>query len=566
MRQFSQRFAAGLCGFSVTVVVWLGCPTPAADQFDAPGCEAATLPDESILRDTGCAKKAGDCDIAVGTTHIVLTSNCGVEIRCAGGDIRESQSDLVGSSLSTAMFKLALSGGGNAIYDPRVVWDNYHSRFWVVALEGPASDLEGRIHVAVSKDDSPYDVSTTHWNKFTQDGLGSPFDPQASGFTDKHVDDSFPDRTQIAVDETYLYVLVREAEADGNPFDDRDLMMVIPKVEMMADNSPATAVEEMKFIDVTGVNKQGTTWAHTLAVDHDIVNGGTPTVYCIGVPGYTSDDEDRDYEGILFGTFLKVGGTWAYGSTTLDLSDDGFGAFEFRGTDRVIPGGDVDDNYIQPTAYFWSACTRRVDGDRMIWATHHVCDEGASDGAKTRIQWYQIDPSVPELVEVQRISDSGSWLHDPSIAANANGDLALYYNRSADTEDDGYPEIMRRLIPADCPEDASTAVVASSSTHYDPDQTGWIDFSGTAPDPIETDYFWGHSQIVHDVDQFQTIVARYQIVCIPGPDMDGDDDIDALDLAAFLAASDRLDRIADLDQSGDIDVFDFLTFLNALSN
>ena len=105
----------------------------------------------------------------------------------------------------------------------------------------------------------------------------------------------------------------------------------------------------------------------------------------------------------------------------------------------------------------------------------------------------------------------------------------------------------------------------SPETHYDPSQTGWIDFSGTAPDPDDTDYFWGHSQIVHDVDQFQTIVARYQIVCIPGPDMDGDDDIDALDLSAFLAAADRHDRGADLDQSGVIDIFDFLAFLNAMT-
>lgn len=586
LAQLTSRFALAIA---------CGSATLALARLDVPTCQTVTLPDDAILLPdpTGqspCPKTTGDGGIAVGTDAIVLTSNCGVQVRCQDGGTWDDPELLEGANLSLAMFRREAEHEiYNDIFDPRVIWDGFDNRFWVVAMEWFITDpggidptyLDGRIHVAVSTDSEPRNVSTTYWNKFTNGGQADPLDPHESGHGDALAYNSFPDRTQIAVDEKYLYICLTERDGDNNKFDERDLVVIIEKASMMDDDDGTDpTIEAMLFIDVDGEG-EGTTWGHTLAVDYDIEDDDIYKVYTMALAYFDADDTTTDHTQIRFGAvyYDEDNSEWKYEPELFTLPTSPSPNKKFRNTESAIPGGPggTDTNPINQSI-FWNACTRIVGETRYVWAIHHVRAYQASSGSKSALQWYVVQPNDfpcstcgdpdPDLVSVARLSNSNYFYHDPSIASNGNGDIAIYFNRSAGDQGNlGYPRIYCRLIPADCAGNATSALVRTGPNQAYTNSGAWIDFSGAAPDPESDEYFWGHSMVVYDADQFQTVVDRSAIpACRPGPDRDGDGEVTLSDLHLFQAMAAAGDASADLDGSGQIDTLDWLFILDALDH
>lgn len=111
------------------------------------------------------------------------------------------------------------------------------NRFWVICVE---HDLAGsifnsaRLHVVVSASTSPNSLGSGDWNHFSFDLKAT--SPSFNGFAD---------RPGFAVDDTHLYLPIRDAECPlsiCNPQvhieDNRTILLAIPKADMLNGTPP----------------------------------------------------------------------------------------------------------------------------------------------------------------------------------------------------------------------------------------------------------------------------------------------------------------------------------------
>jgi hypothetical protein len=580
-------------------------PCAASGQGDSPACsdDPFPLPATVTVRPAPPPTTAGaaDCDIAAGLDAEVTATNSGFALRCKSGAPHPGATGTVplfgdGLDLNEAMFQQTPSLAGDPysqMYDSKVLYDGFADRFWIVTLESglePDPDdpegpqwAGGRVHIAVSTTGSPDNFSWApcpldplhpecagSWYKYTEAGTAPPFNLRSAGHPgDRFVLNSLPDVASMAVDETHLYLAIREGEQDMDPNDDRTLIVVAKKDKFLAgDPGDPPAIEMRKFVDA-GVTPR---WGHQLAVDHDIENGGQSKVYMICQP--TVPATGQAYTSIRLGTFRKTNpnnpNSWTYQATNLSLPT----AVRYRGASSSAPGGDGDTNHIN-ASLFRGAMTRLVNGDRKVYAVHHVRPTDIND-VVARVQSYEVDPNnypdgVPTVLTtdtVHRLDLSPAWGHDPSIGVNSCGDRAVSFTKAVG--ESGYPEFWVWLDPASGG-DTVALVAEGPEQYYTTGGQFWADYSGTVTDPTDDSLYWGHSVLVHDdgvgvsSEQWESVIASYSMHSCgerPGSDFDGDGDVGLFDLLAFRALYQRQDLGADLNADDNVDVMDALQMLH----
>jgi hypothetical protein len=127
-----------------------------------------------------------------------------------------------------------------------------------------------------------------------------------------------------------------------------------------------------------------------------------------------------------------------------------------------------------------------------LWTTHHV-----AVGGKIEVAWYQINPATGGMLSQGRISDPIRWYFYPSIAVNANGDVAVgfsgsssfeyasaYYTawRSTDPPGTMQPSLLKTGV---APYFKAGITFGGSGT-----ENRWGDFSATVVDPTDNLTFW----------------------------------------------------------------------------
>jgi hypothetical protein len=599
----------------VKALVWggslalgLGVPDRSASaQLDLPDCPSSyTLPAPVTARagnpPSADSDGPADPDEAVGASRIVCLTNSGINIRCKSGAPRSGGAGetmpLYGlnAGLDNVMFQQDpdLQHGQLAdMGDTRVIYDGYEDRFWIISAEHGEMFIDemgttraaGRLHFAVSKSGGPDNGTTGSWYKYTYGGnAGLALDPEniqcAQGVNCASFDPSaIPDVPNIVVDQTYLYLAVREGITEPvDPTDDRTLVVIFNKDKFLTGNpGDPPVVEKSMFIDDITAHP----WGHALAVDNDI--NGSGRVYLVSLPSYPSNG--KTYTSIRFGMLRKTTNnpnSWTYSAKNLPLPTSPTD-YRIRGVSTSAPGGDGDTNSLR-YSLFRHAETRLMGGtDRKVWGAHHVRPYSPGNDEVARIQLYRIDPDVahvppnwnPSIEVIKRLNLSPAWAHDPGLGVNSCGDSVVYFTKSVG--DSGYPEMWERSIPA-TGQESTNLVQTGPDQYYDSQGQPWADFAAGGVDPADDSRFLGHSIVVRgdgtqnpSTDKWQSILAETSLHSCgerqgpdKNPDLNNDGSADLLDLLLFQDLYRRGNAVADWDGDGPIDGFDFLRFLQGV--
>lgn len=580
------------------------------------------MPVKPLIRPLGDDNVASDLSLAAGLSRIVVFSNSGVRIMCKAGFLNQnSQAELNGANVNTAAF--APTGTGfthDSTFDPRVIYDGYNGRFWAVAVERDIADypFEGRLHISLSgagvtNPEMPQSWSTTYWVKYTGDGptgaAGPSLDPADDGvfmpdsFDTESELGHFPDRPTIGVDRDFLYICVREGTQGNDAADDRWMMVVMCKADLVA-GTPTVVTS--RFIDL---DPETGSAVHALAVDHTIPGSGVHRVYMVTLPDLKNlgnPGAGHQFAAIRVGAFSGTGTfgecgsslEWTYESAdvALDSGDQFIGMnFTAPGAKGAASGVGTGLDAQTPSSLFMDARTRVLgDDDRRIWCIHNILPVPATESNPppiSQLQWYQInlngwpDSGSPSFDRVERIALTDPYsqpvnVFDGAIDANECEDVAVgftrggYYNSGSSTWT--YPQFWKALYPFGS--GPTIAVVAAgASQYYDPGSTAWADFAGVVadPDPARRSRFYGHHMTAHAdasgngtaTEQWESWLASWTFGSCNSfarADFDGDQDIDADDLMTFAALAEEDDMRADLDESEGIDALDLVFMLNAI--
>lgn len=96
-----------------------------------------------------------DPHCAVGPDHLVTIVNCAIQWYPKAGGAPENQQPLGKQTAAVVNSFFNSLNPANALFDPKVLWDQYDNRFVVVALEQVGSPTTSRVLLAVSDDADP---------------------------------------------------------------------------------------------------------------------------------------------------------------------------------------------------------------------------------------------------------------------------------------------------------------------------------------------------------------------------------------------------------------------------
>ena len=96
-----------------------------------------------------------DPHCAVGPNHIVTVVNCTIQWYAKTGGAAQNIQALGNQTVAVTNSFFQSLNPVNALYDPKVIYDQYNGRFVVVALEQVTSPNSSRVLFAVSDDNDP---------------------------------------------------------------------------------------------------------------------------------------------------------------------------------------------------------------------------------------------------------------------------------------------------------------------------------------------------------------------------------------------------------------------------
>jgi len=200
-------------------------------------------------------------------------------------------------------------------------------------------------------------------------------------------------------------------------------------------------------------------------------------------------------------------------------------ALSSLGTVAVSPYPNVLNLPVAPQRDIDSGDTRILNvvyRNGHLYATHAVSD---GTNTKTEVAWYEIDPSPLALVQQGRVSHPTRFYYYPSIAVNANGDIALGFSGSSPTEFVGGYYTAR--LNSDPPGTTQTVSLlkAGEAQYFKTGTSGlnrWGDFSATVVDPTDDLTFWTIQEYAEtpfpQSDRWGTWWGSFRIADILGPD------------------------------------------------
>lgn len=388
-----------------------------------------------------------DTQGAVGTNHVMTMLNTEVRVQNRGG------ANLLRTPLPEWWSNARLGSFGRVL-DPRVVYDPFNHR-WIAVVLADDHSTTSALFLAVSLTSCPTNTGTNGWN-FLRIPADTNKPPQA-----------WLDQPTVGFNRKWIVV-------HGNMIN--------------LTNAPATfACSHFWIFDKTNVYAGGSNYTFRAYTDPDRAGAIIPAV--------TLDDSletlylAQNANGTN-GCLRVFSITGSIGSEVLNTND---GSYVNK---DGLTWADVAPNslYVLPqlgTATTLFAADARLNNvvyrNGCLWAAHHVFLP-PTNGLRTAVQWWQINPTNTSLLQCGRIEDATNFYAFPTIAANRFNDVLVGYSRFSTNQ---YPSanysfraFYDRPINALRPD----RVLKEGEEAYTRDR--WGDYSATVVDPLNDADFW----------------------------------------------------------------------------
>lgn len=475
---------------------------PVADSSPHPYTPSATLlisgQSKTPSIDGGFIYKPPDTHMAVGTGagaagRLILTTNAGITIYDKTGSIVAGPTDM------DAFLGLGSIGSANTSFDPKVIFDQLSSRFFIVVAEGsdptPVTGLSN-VHVAVSTSATPANTSSD-WTFFNADAKTS-----VGGFN------TWLDYPSVGADSTRFVVT-------GNLFDSGDLgrgtkIRVYDKAALTSGTQTFTDFNIDSSVTAgIGTVQPAHVFGSTLNGDFYLINRFGSTAYRLWQLTGTAASPS-----FVTGSFTTLR-TWTAGSL-----------ISAGAPQSGITGITIDTlsprliNAVYRSGRIWCALAADTDAD-----------------SKTEVVWFSIDPNTlssatPGVLTTPSVNQSGSidgstasaWTFLPAIGVNGTGDAVIVYSQSSPSQ-----FVDMRAVARNVADTANTfqspVVIATSAGEYDDfssdDPERWGDYAACAVDPDDDETFWVAHEIVQtdrvsgDDSVWGTRIAKLGPVVVP---------------------------------------------------
>ncbi len=163
-----------------------------------------------------------------------------------------------------------------------------------------------------------------------------------------------------------------------------------------------------------------------------------------------------------------------------------------------------------------------------IYAVHATNIDAPGGGLLDALIWYKIDANTNAVIQEGTLSSPTFDWYQPSIAANANGDVVISFDQSG-TAFGGAIRVMALVgttVGSVTTFDAPIQLQASTTGAYSYNDGRWGDYSTTVVDPTNANHFWTFQEYALAGNLWATQISE---IIVPEPG--------SLGLAALAAVS-----------------------------
>ena len=423
------------------------------------------------------AAVSSDRVVEVTNGHVAIYNKSGTLL--AGGDSGPGAVDLIGFC----------EGEVNGCFDPKVIYDQGSERFVAVVLEvnNDNSPSTSFMHIMVSKDSLPGNLTTEDWGKFRHGASAT------IGSTD-----GWSDYPGLGVSPDALVITTNIFSASGSFLGTK--IRVYDKAELYDNDATATYVD----IDDGFLGGSPSGSGFTIQPAHHFGSPPAGTFYLF--QGWNTT-----YLRVV--ALTGVPSSPAESRSLLSTADQGVCV-------HAVPQKDT-------TKKVDTVCPRMMNAvwrDGSLWGTLTGSDPTDS---RAVLQWFEVEtngfPSSTPTLRQHGTIDAGTGEHTfmPSIAVNACGNTGLTYTQSSSER---YPEMRYTgRLAADSLNTMQTPAVAKTSISYHDDFWSnplferWGDYSATVIDPSDQS-FWIANEYVKTAasgggnnGRWGTWIARFEL-------------------------------------------------------
>jgi hypothetical protein len=410
--------------------------------------------DNNITYNSGYVFIPPDPIAATGLTHVVSVVNAMIEWRPKSG--------ATGTIQSLQGFFTSLTPA-NALFDPKVIYDQYADRFIVVALEKVDSPTTSRILVAVSKTSDP----TAGW-WFTA----------INAKISINLADHWADYPGLGLDDKAVYIAAN----------------------LFSFLSNSSGGVRLWIINKTPFYTGGVASA---TVHNPYVGGGSATTtqpaHMFGVLPANMGAFLVVYSGLNDGTNEYVQVTRVDNpltAPTFSIQQFSLGNIEGSGTLPDAPqlgsAQTINTNDRRALNAAWR--------DNALWTTFEILPGSGNDAGQVTAHWVKINTSNLASLTVADQGNvggediaAGAYTFFPSIAVDPCGNMALGFSASAATIYPGAYYTGRAAGDPAGTVQASGTLMAGTDWYYrafSGTRNRWGDYSGISLDPADEATFW----------------------------------------------------------------------------
>jgi len=357
-------------------------------------------------------------------------------------------------------------------FNQRILYDPTAGRWIAAALTG--DPIDNKVLVARSETSDP----SGSWKAVS-------FLGNAGG------EGKFADYTRLGVDANGVYISTNqftENSQDGG-FTGVSVFS-IPKTDLMSANPSLANMSRFDDVstDVVGMSSQ------------PVVNFG-PATSTAAIIATTS----ANTEGVLYRTSLM--GTAGAGAT-------------------LTP----DPTFVPVLDYFLPPKAAQPDGTRSVGTIDHRISGHAYQignviytahdtkvGDNVAIQWEKTDATTNLIIEQGILSDPNFDYFQPSIAANANGDIVIGFTRSGFGSGGNLSDfaVVGKLEGGVTTFGSPMLLMASAVGNYHYINSRWGDYSTTVVDPNNPNVFWTFQEYATGPNAWATQITQ---ILVPEPE------------------------------------------------
>ena len=420
-----------------------------------------------------------DTNGAIGINHFVQFINGGYAVYNRNGS-------LAAPAISDTAFWTAAGVSstllGEGLSDPRLQFDAASGRWFAAQITlGNSSFTNNSVLVAVSNNANPL----SGWKATSYNVAGST---------------KFNDYPTLGVDANAIYIGSNDFTGAGAYAG--NTLSSIPKSSLLA-AAPTTAGRATFTQSATGAF------------------GATPQALTNYGTGYTGtkiigNSNTVDFNKLQVTPINNTGAAGAtLGATTVvNMALDG------QATLARQPDGsrtvDTLDNRFSGTIY---QVGNKIYAANAINATNQTFDQLAA--GNTVVHWLVMDATNNTILQEGTLSDGTRDLWQPSIAANANGDVVIGYNKSGTTMNiSAFASVGKTtggvLSFTAAPLLLKTSTVNNYNDGFPGTPDRWGDYSATMIDPTDPNVFWTVQEWASGTTTWNTQISAINVVPEPG--------------------------------------------------